>query len=57
MSELSEEKKKALLQKWEKWWASQPEERIIGGVVLKKQLINGVPVYSAPVDVRLERIQ
>lgn len=48
---MDEDKKRALLQKWREWWNHQPEEIIFCGVVLKKRRINGVPVYSAPVDV------
>lgn len=50
---MDEDKKRALLKQWQEWWDSQPEERIFCGVVLKKQRINGVPVYSARVDVPL----
>lgn len=56
-----DEKKKALLrQKWKEFWDSQPDEIIMPkagpfgkDVILKKQEINGVPVYSASVDLAL----
>ncbi len=52
---MDEEKKRALLQKWQKWRDEQPDEIIIGDVILKKRCVNGVLVYSAPVDVRFGR--
>lgn len=44
---MSEEKREALLQRWREWWDEKPNEIHMGKVVLKKQHIHGIPVYSS----------
>jgi hypothetical protein len=55
---MDEAKKQALLKEWEDFHNSLPPEMVIrkGGlngedIVLKKRFINGVPMYSAPLEV------